>query len=143
MEKGIEKNMIIRRSLYIMIWRNIKNIILNQKYFLNRKIDFEIINGNVKGKVYYGNGKLEFEGEYLNGKKNGKGKEYFDNGKLRFEGYYLNGKRNGKGKEYSNGKLIFEGEYLNGKRWNGKEYDYDGKLIYEGEYLNGNRFSFC
>ena len=40
-----------------------------------------------------------FEGEYLNGERNGKGKEYdYDNGKLEFEGEYLNGERNGKGK---------------------------------------------
>ena len=38
------------------------------------------------------------------------------NGKLKFEGEYLNGKRNGKGKEYNDGKLEFEGEYLNGER---------------------------
>ena len=31
------------------------------------------------------------EGEYLNGKRNGKGKEYYDNGDLKFEGEYLNG----------------------------------------------------
>ena len=42
-----------------------------------------------------------------------------------FEGEYLNGKRNGKGKEYDYyGNLIFEGEYLNGKRWNGKGKEY-------------------
>ena len=51
----------------------------------------------------------------------GKVKEYWNNGKLLFEGEYLNGKRwNGKGKEYSCIRLIFEGEYLNGKR-KGKE----------------------
>jgi len=54
----------------------------------------------------------------------GKGdiKEFFDfNGKLIFEGKYLNGERNGKGREYYNdGKLKFDGEYLDGKRWNGK-----------------------
>ena len=34
-----------------------------------------------------------------------------------FEGEYINGKKNGKAKEYNyNGKLIYEGEYLNGKR---------------------------
>ena len=34
-----------------------------------------------------------------------------------FEGEDLNGERNGKGKEYDyNGKLIFEGEYLNGEK---------------------------
>ena len=41
-----------------------------------------------------------FEGEYLNGERNGKGKEYNIFGKLEFEGEYLNGERNGKGKEY-------------------------------------------
>ena len=30
-----------------------------------------------------------FEGEYLNGERNGKGKEYYDNGKLKFEGEYI------------------------------------------------------
>ena len=71
---------------------------------------------------YYNNDKLIlFEGEYLNGEKNGKGKEYdYYSGKLLFEGEYLNGERNGKGKEYDfySGKLLFDGEYLNGK---GKE----------------------
>ena len=38
-------------------------------------------------------GRLKFEGEYLNGKKNGKGKEYDYNGNLKFKGKYLNGKR--------------------------------------------------
>ena len=64
--------------------------------------------------------------------KNGKGyiKEYNDKGKLIFEGEYVNGEKNGKGKEYNyEGKLIFEGEYLNGKRnGKGKEYDQFGKL---------------
>ena len=46
-----------------------------------------------------------------------------------FEGEYLNGKRNGKGKEYyRNGESIFEGEYLNGKRWNGKVYNKNGNI---------------
>ena len=46
------------------------------------------------------NGNIEFEGEYLNGKRNGKGKEYYENGNIEFEGEYLDDKRNGKGKEY-------------------------------------------
>ena len=45
---------------------------------------------------------------------------------MEFEGEYLNGKRNGKGKEfYDSETLKFEGEYLDGKRWNGKGYDMD------------------
>ena len=60
---------------------------------------------------------------------------------LEFEGEYLNGERDGIGKEYdnSNGKLVFEGEYLNGERnGKGKEYNYDGNLIFEGEYSVNN-----
>ena len=78
--------------------------------------DLQIMDGNGKGKEYYNDGTLKFEGQYLNCQKNGKGKEYYENGKLKFEGEYSNGIRNGKGKEYLiNGDLIFEGEYLDGK----------------------------
>ena len=76
----------------------------------------------------------KYEGEYLNGERNGKGKEYDYDGKLKFEGEYLNEERNGKIKEYN-----FYGQLLNGKR-NGKGKEYDektGKLIFEGEYKNG------
>ena len=75
-------------------------------------------NLKIFGKEYNNYGNLIFEGECLNGKRNGKGKEYYD-GKIEFEGEYLNGKRNGKRKEYNKDKLIFEGDYLNGKKWNG------------------------
>ena len=44
-------------------------------------------------KEYNNNGQLEFEGEYINGEKNGKGKEYDDDGNLIFEGEFKNGKR--------------------------------------------------
>ncbi len=98
-----------------------------------------------------------FEGEYINGIK--EGKEY-KNRRLIYEGKYLNNKKNKKGKEYYNfGKLKFEGEYSYGRKWNGniydnrgnfsfkikdgagngKEYDADGMLIYDGEYLDGKR----
>ena len=72
--------------------------------------------------------------------KEGKGliKEYLSNNKLIFEGEYLNGQRNGKRKKYYVGKLVFEGEFLNGiEKGKGKGYYYNDK--FEGEYLNGNR----
>jgi len=43
--------------------------------------------------LYKNNGKLVYEGEYLNGERNGKGKEYYNNGKLEFEGEFLMEKR--------------------------------------------------
>ena len=73
-----------------------------------------------------------FEGEYINGLKNGKGKEYHKNGKLSFEGEYLNDLKNGMGYEYYlNGKIKSEGEYLFGKYWNIKVYDKNHKIINE------------
>ena len=84
---------------------------------------------------------MKYEGEYLNGKKNGNGKEYNYDGRLMFEGEYLNGRKwNGKGYndngqieyelingcgkvkeiEYYHHTFVFEGEYLNGVKWNGK-----------------------
>ena len=53
------------------------------------QIVFEIKNGYGGGKEYNYNGELKFEGEYLNGERNGKGTEYYNNGKIRFEGEYL------------------------------------------------------
>ena len=60
--------------------------------------------------------------------KDGKGyiKEYDCLGDLIFEGEYLNGERNGKGKEYNFGKIVFEGEYLNGKRIEKRNNDNSG-----------------
>ena len=98
-------------------------------------------------KEFYDNDELLFEGEYLNGKRNGKGKEYYDNGNLKFEGEYLYDYKY-KGKYYINNKLEYEGEYLYNKKWNGKGYDEYGNIIYElnngieGEYLNGEKIQF-
>jgi antitoxin component YwqK of YwqJK toxin-antitoxin module len=54
---------------------------------------YELINWNGKVLEYYDNDQIEFEGKYLNGKKNGKGKEYNKYGVLIYEGEYFNGKR--------------------------------------------------
>ena len=60
---------------------------------------YKIIDKNGFGKESeLGTNRLIFEGEYLNGKRNGNGKEYNYDGELAFEGEYLNGQRNGKGK---------------------------------------------
>jgi len=109
----------------------------------NNECLFEIKNGSGKGKEYDFNGNLIYEGEYLNGVKNGKGKENIQN-ELFFEGEYLDGKRwNGiikitKVDRYGN-ETIYEGELKDGqKHGKGKEYDYE-RLKFEGEYLNGSR----
>ena len=83
----------------------------NGKGYDNDNNIYRINNG--KGfikETYFG--KSIFEGEYIDGERNGKGKIY-DNKILIFEGEFLKGKKNGKGKEFNkNGNLKFEGEYL-------------------------------
>ena len=109
-------------------------------YDENGDIIYQIKNGNGKAKYYSYEGYLYFEGEYLNGEKNGEGKEYKYDG-LKYKGEYLNGEKSGKGKEYyDKEKLQYEGEFLNGKRnGKGKEYSYDGEFIFEGEYIDGKK----
>ena len=60
-------------------------------------------------------GKLQYEGEYSKGKRQGKGKEYYSSGNILFEGEYRDGKRTGEGKEYYyNGEIKHEGFFLYG-----------------------------
>jgi len=82
----------------------VKNNLMFDGVYLNEKrwngkgynkdgiTEFEIKNGNGKGKEYYKNGVLKLEGEYINGERSGNVKEYYINGELRFEGEYLKGK---------------------------------------------------
>ena len=132
----------------------------------NGEIIFQINNGNSKNYIEYDNkGKKIYEGEYLDGKRNGKGKEFCDEQCI-YEGEYLNGVKNGKGKCYKNDELIFEGKFLNGKK-NGfgkeiyykeyyegiflndekngkfKGYDDENRLIFEGEFKNGKKIGKC
>ena len=100
-------------------------------YFDNKKW-----NGKIKERNSFYD-KIEFEGEYLNGKKNGNGKEYYLNGNIKFEGEYLNGKKwNGKGYDPLTKELIYE--LKNGAGFV-KEFNFEGLLNYEGEYINGDK----
>ena len=67
------------------------------------------------------NNYIHFSRKYIIYETNRKGKEYAEYGgkcvELEYEGEYLNGERNGKRKEFDfDGKIHFEGEYLHGKR---------------------------
>ena len=124
-----------------------KNIKISITNYIHFKGYYIIHESNGITKEYNGyDDELIFEGEYLNGKRNGKGKEYYINGKFIFEGEYLNGKRNGRGKEYYlNGKLKDEIDYFNGIKSieigyrNKKIYQNNGSLKFEIEYLDGKR----
>ena len=116
---------------------------------------YELKKGKGFIKLYDEDGKLGYEGEYLNGK----GKEYYNYGQLKFEGEYFNGKKwNGKGYDNSNkcvyelkngnghikeygkqGKLSFDCDYINGEINGTTRFYKNGWIIFEGEFVNGNR----
>ena len=69
---------------------------------------------------------------------NSRGKEYYYENGIKFEGEYLKGKQF-KGKEFNREKnLIYEGEYLHGKKWNGNLFNKNGNII--SEIKNGKGF---
>ena len=101
--------------------KNGKGIEYEYEFNHNMKYEGEFLNGekNGKGKEYILDNLKEysiliFDGEFYNNKRL-RGKEYYEDGKLKFEGEYLNGdKWKGKFKEYHQNELVFEGEYLDG-----------------------------
>ena len=112
-----------RKRVEEISFKNIKssNIIKKIFSFLYENIKYEIVKHNKNYQNFFSlniDSYKKLSGKYKKDGINGPGQEFLlDNDNLIFEGDYLNGKRNGKGKEYNfNGKLAFEGEYVNGKR---------------------------
>ena len=112
-------------------------------YDINGNKAYKLINGKGIVKEYKeDDGNLEFEGEYLNGERNGKGIEYTSAEHKYYEGEFKNGKKHGKGNlYYYKGNLLFEGEFLYNYKKKGKEYYFDGKLRFEGEYLYNKKWN--
>ena len=61
---------------------------------------------------------MKYEGDFLNGKKNGEGILYFRfSGYINYIGSFKDGKKEGHGKEFDNwGNLIYEGMFSKDKR---------------------------
>ena len=108
---GKIKNIFFLRFIFSHLGDKIKLELVKYNKKLQNKIDIKLINYKF------------YSCKYIIYETNNKGKEYhgcYD--LLLYEGEYLNGKRNGKGKEYDyDGNVIFEGEYLNGKEMEEEE----------------------
>ena len=117
---------------------------------------------NGKGKLFDKNGKLIYEGDWVNDKREGFGKCGSDPGHY-YIGQLKNNCFNGKGKLYDNeGKLLYEGDFVNNEiegfgklklednyyylgelknrkpNGKGKVYNNNGFLLYEGDFVNGD-----
>ena len=134
--------------LYPIIQELQKNIVNNnynddkkQEY---KKINYDdgkyyigpVLNGlpNGKGKMYYKNGNLFYEGDFKQGIKEGNGKIFYEDGEY-YDGEFSNDQINGKGKYYyDNG--YYEGDLINGKRHGKGKYYWENGKIYEGDWFN-------
>ena len=132
----------------------------NKSTFEGEYKDGKRING--KGKIFNNKGNLIFDGDYINGKRNGTVIEYYEeieedeenvntdsNLLIKYEGKYIDDQKNGEGIEYqyndkNQEETVFEGIYKNGEKWTGvgKEYyKMPDKLLFEGEYREGKRWN--
>ena len=70
---------------------------------------------NGKGILYYSNGNIQYEGDWINDNAEGNGKYIWENGQY-YIGQYKNGLKHGKGTIfYSNGNIKYEGDWINDK----------------------------
>ena len=131
-----KKNLDINTSTNRFIVGDGKYIFPNGDYYIG---DFLKGIRHGKGKEYYQNNTLKYDGDFVNGKYEGHGTFIWEDGEY-YTGQWLNSARHGKGKEYYKNKTLrYEGDYVNNK------YEGNGKLIYEngdyyiGQWLNGLR----
>ncbi|BBH23230.1 hypothetical protein Back11_45750 [Paenibacillus baekrokdamisoli] len=88
--------------------------------------------------------KLRYEGDLMDGKKNGAGKLFYLN-KLWYDGQFINDTLDGQGKLYDNsGSLLrYEGQFKNSKMdGQGIRYTNEGTRLYEGQWSVGHYDGF-
>ena len=114
----------------------------NKKKFYLEKGDYYIgrwLNNtmNGKGQLYLNDGRIKYEGDFVNNKFQGHGKYLFEDGQY-YIGQFFNDMQHGKGKIYDkNDKLIFEGDFINDHiEGNGKFYFKDGNYFI-GHFIKG------
>jgi hypothetical protein len=73
------------------------------------------INSNHTFTLIYPDGRLHYEGELINGKRNGSGCEYYLSGTVMYKGQWKDNKRHGKGILFStSGEVLYNGMWEKG-----------------------------
>ena len=102
-------------------------------------VEMSIVDGNADIAYKYANGKVSVQGTYKHFYLNGPYKVYYFDGSLFYESNYVNGRREGAFKSYFYGNIPeSEGNYKAGDKdglW--RYYHPNGKLSYEETYVDG------
>lgn len=94
-----------------------------------------------KWKLFYTDGVLRSEGEYIKGMKEGPWTYYFADGSVEQKGVYKDDLPTGKWQWYFAGNKIHREEYYRKGKEDGHavEYDESGNVVNEGDYANGTK----
>ena len=85
---------------------------------------------------------LFYQGEWKNGKKDGSGKLYFPDGQVAYEGQFVSNQREGNGKEFrKSGTVYYEGSWQKGKKNGpGTLFNSNGQKAFSGVFVKGKRY---
>ena len=109
---------------------------IQKKTYFNGTYEGQLINGKREGKgvFYFSNGN-KYEGDWKNDKKEGKGMAYFISGN-RYEGDFKNDIKEGRGIFYYNNGDRYEGDFKNNQREGKGIFYLNNGDRYEGDFKN-------
>ena len=114
-------------------------IIINGFIYIEQVLNDTIITNTFhgKGKFYYPNNTLKYEGDFVDGGFEGNGKHIFPNGNY-YIGQYKGSMQNGKGiLYYKNGNIKYEGDFKNNMPDGNGKYIWEDKSYYIGPCVKG------
>ena len=118
---------------------DVKLTIDNGFIYIGQVLNNTIINNEFhgKGKLYYPNNTLKYEGDFINGGFEGNGKHIFPNGNY-YIGQFKGSMQNGKGLfYYKNGKIKYEGDFKNNVPEGNGKYIWEDGSYYIGPWVKG------
>ncbi|MBR1659653.1 MAG: hypothetical protein IJ705_05000 [Oscillospiraceae bacterium] len=121
---------------YFLVWPFILSHFLTARFHVeDRRVE------NWTGRVIVYSDKQKtvpiYAGKLEEGVLQGDGQEYDDQGRIAYEGQFVNGVRNGSGVAYADGIKIYEGQFADGiYEGSGRLFE-DGLLAYEGQFSAG------
>ena len=128
-----------RVCIYLGSGKN-REMIRETTFYPNKKVQMEgtFKNGKRDGKwtSWYENGNVWSEGSFVMGKSDGKRTTYYENGKMRYDGFYKDGLCEGNWRFFfENGKPSYNGAYKKDVRvgkWS--FFDEKGHMLQEVDY---------
>ena len=143
-EEGNEDILLIIKIISINYnnYFHYKNIMEIINYCISIFPDLNI-NYNGKGKIIFHDG-IYYIGQFKDNLRNGKGILYYKNGNILYEGEFVNGKREGQGKYFDEFGTYYDGQWKNNlKNGQGKICLPNGIIIYEGNFMNNKTNLNC